>query len=204
ALLILSMERIKEKNTEYLASLQIEVPDHLPIIESLEEVNPRSPSDIASRLCALAYVIGLGFGAKASDLMEYLEKYNLIPFVSNYEKDLLSTDTIEEQDKLNMSWLTECAQSLAWCVGLVELDHFKHCDDDLAEKIPFKKIQQNLYLKQNVVQLNKFKSKQTFFTECIGMSETVVLLRILAMVNTDSGHREHFPCSRIGFGLFYL
>ena len=132
------MERIKEKNTKYLASLQIEVPDHLPIIESLEEVNPRSPSDIASRLCALAYVIGLGFGAKGSDLMEYLEKYNLIPFVSNYEKDLLSTDTIEEQDKLNMTWLTECAQSLAWCIGLVELDHFKHCDDDLAEKIPFK------------------------------------------------------------------
>ncbi len=29
-------------------------------------------------------------------------------------------------------------------------------------------------------------------------------MRILAMVNTDSGHREHIPCSRIGFGLFYL
>lgn len=37
-----------------------------------------------------------------------------------------------------MTWLSEAAQSLAWCLGLVELDHFKHCDDDLAEKIPFK------------------------------------------------------------------
>ena len=29
-------------------------------------------------------------------------------------------------------------------------------------------------------------------------------VRILAMVNTDSDHREHFPCPRIGFWLFYL
>ncbi len=37
-----------------------------------------------------------------------------------------------------MSWQTECAQALAWCIGLVELDHFQHCDDDLAQKVPFK------------------------------------------------------------------
>ncbi len=27
-------------------------------------------------------------------------------------------------------------------------------------------------------------------------------LRILVIMNTDSGHREHFPCPRIGFRLF--
>lgn len=134
----MSMEELKNKNTEYLSSIGIEVPAHLPQIESLDEVKPRTAQDIAGRLSALAYVIGLGFDAKGKDLREQLNKYNLMSFVSEYEKELLSQEIIGDQDKINMSWLTECAQALAWCIGLVELDHFKHCDDDLAHKIPFK------------------------------------------------------------------
>jgi len=134
----MSMEKLKNKNTEYLSSIGIDVPVHLPQIESLEEVKPRTAHDIACRLSALAYVIGLGFDAKGKDLIEQLNKFNLMSYVSGYEKDLLNQDIIGDQDKINMSWLTECAQALAWCIGLVDLDHFKHCDDDLANKIPFK------------------------------------------------------------------
>ena len=132
------MEELKNRNTEYLSSIGIEVPEHLPKIESLDEVNPRTAQDIAGRLSALAYVIGLGFDAKGKDLLESLTKYNLMPYVSGYERELLNQDIIGNQDKINMSWLPECAQALAWCIGLVELDHFRHCDDDLAHKIPFK------------------------------------------------------------------
>ena len=132
------LEELKNRTINYLSSIGIEVPESLPQIESLEEVNPRTAQDIAGRLCALVYVIGLGFDAKGKDLLEQLNKYNLQPFVSEYEKGLLSQDIIGDQDKINMSWLTECAQALAWCIGLVELDHFKSCDDDLAQKIPFK------------------------------------------------------------------
>lgn len=132
------MEEVKNKNTEYLSSIGIDVPQHLPQIESLDEVNPRSAQDIAGRLSALAYVIGLGFDAKGNDLLEQLNKFHLMSYVSSYESELLSQDIIRDKDKINMSWLTECAQALAWCIGLVDLDHFKHCDDDLAHKIPFK------------------------------------------------------------------
>jgi len=132
------MEELKTRTTEFLSSVGIEVPEHLPQIEGLDEVKSRTAQEIASRLSALAYVIGLGFDAKSKDLMEQLQKYDLMPFVSEYEKGLLSQEILGEQDKINMSWLTECAQALAWCIGLVELDHFQHCDDDLAEKIPFK------------------------------------------------------------------
>lgn len=134
----MSMKQIKNKNTEYLSSIGIDLPDHLPQIESLDEVKPRTAKDIAYRLCALAYVIGLGFDAKGKDLLEQLNKFSLIPYVSGYEKGLLNQDIIGEQDKTNMSWLTECAQALAWCIDLVDIDHFSHCDDDLAQKIPFK------------------------------------------------------------------
>jgi hypothetical protein len=135
---VLSMEEIKGKNTEYLSSIGIEVPEHLPQIEGLDEVKPRTAQDIAGRLSALSYVIGLGFDAKGQDLLEQLNKYNLMTYVSEYEKGLLSQGAIGKQDKINITWLTECAQALAWCIGLVKLDHSKQCDDDLAQKIPFK------------------------------------------------------------------
>jgi len=132
------MEEVKNKNTEYLSSIGIEVPEHLPQIESINEVKPRTAQDIAGRLSALAYVIGLGFDAKGKDLLEHLGQYNLMSYVSEYEKGLLRQEAIGEQDKINMSWLTESAQALAWCIGLAKLDHSTHCDDDLAQKIPFK------------------------------------------------------------------
>lgn len=132
------MEELKNKNTEYLRSIGIEVPEHLPRIEDLHEVNPRTAQDIAGRLSALAYVIGLAFDIKGTDLLEHLTKYDLMYYVSGYEKEQLNQDIIEGQDKINMSWLTEGAQALAWCIGLADLNHFKHCDDDLAHKIPFK------------------------------------------------------------------
>lgn len=132
------MEELKSRTTDYLASVGIEVPAHLPTIERMEEVRPRNAKDVAGRLSALAYVIGLGYGAKGSDLLEYLQQYDLMSFVSEREKRLLREDVLSDQNKVDMSWQTESAQALAWCIGLVELDHFHRCDDDLAQKIPFK------------------------------------------------------------------
>lgn len=133
------MEELKSRITDYLASLGIQVPSHLPTIEGVDEVTPKSAQNIAGRLSALAYVIGLGFGAKGSDLSEQLQKYGLMSFVSEREKRLLREEVLSDQDEVDMSWQSECAQALAWCIGLVELDHFQHCDEDLAEKLPFKK-----------------------------------------------------------------
>lgn len=133
------MEELKSRITDYLASLGIQVPSHLPTIEGVDEVTPKSAQNIAGRLSALAYVIGLGFGAKGSDLSEQLQKYGLMSFVSEREKRLLREEVLSDQDEVDMSWQSECAQALAWCIGLVELDHFQHCDEELAEKLPFKK-----------------------------------------------------------------
>lgn len=132
------MEELKKRNTEYLRSIGIAVPDHLPQIEDLDEVNPRLASDVAGRLCALAYVIGLDYDVKGSELLKHLKYFNLMPYVSKYEKDVLNKNSIGDQDKINMSWLAESAQALAWCIGIADLDHFKHCEDDLADKIPIK------------------------------------------------------------------
>jgi len=153
------MEEIKKKNTDYLTSINIDVPEHLPVIESLDEVRPRSAIDVASRLSAIAYVVGLAFDAPGASLAPYLEKYGLMPFVSDYEKSLLEQKTIEEQDKVNMSFLPECAQALAWCLGIVELNHFRHCDDDLAKKIPFKEDPSNFISSALLRPLNEIQEQ---------------------------------------------
>jgi hypothetical protein len=56
--------------------------------------------------------------------------------VSEYEKKVLSMNEVPMQDKNNMAWLCECAQALAWCLRLVNLNPFRHCDNDLFPKIP--------------------------------------------------------------------
>jgi len=134
----MDMEQLKLSNTHKLARLGIEVPNNLPQIEPLEEVSPRSSVEVASRLCALSYVIALGFGAKGKDLKPFLDEYDLMDSVTDHEKSLLDLDILPEQERINASWLPECAQALAWCINLAELNHFDHCDNDLASKIPFK------------------------------------------------------------------
>jgi len=133
----MSLEALKERTNGYLESLGIETNPNLPLIEGLEEVKPRSAQDVAGRVCAIAYVVRIGFGANRTELIGYLRDFGLWKHVSDYEKSLLVTVEISEQDRINMEWMTECIQALGWAIYLVELDPFKHCDDDLASKIPY-------------------------------------------------------------------
>ncbi len=135
----MNLEKLRDRNNSYLLSVGIKTNSNLPLIEEVEEVQPRTAQDVAGRLSSIAYVIGMAFGAKQDDLIYYLNKYSLWRYVSHYEKSLLESDKISEQDRINMEWLSESAQALAWALYLVDLDHFKHCDDDLATKIPYKK-----------------------------------------------------------------
>ena len=134
----MNLEELRQRSNDYLSSVGIDTNPNLPLIDELSDVHPRSAQDVAGRVSAIAYVIGMGFGANRSDLLELLKSYNLWGYVSEYEKSLLLAEEISEQDKINMEWLSESAQALAWAIRLVELDHFKHCDDDLATRIPFK------------------------------------------------------------------
>jgi hypothetical protein len=81
-------------------------------------------------------VIGIGFGADASRLKVSLGEFGLFEHASVKEQDLLSKSQHTQQEKVNVTWLTECVQSLAWCLRLVELDPFQRCDDDLASHFP--------------------------------------------------------------------
>ncbi len=132
------MDELKLKTMKYLSKKGIDIPSNLPDTPPLAEANVKSPQDIAARLCAITYLIGLGHGGDAQEILEQLEKYNLLNYVHEYEMVILKQSFIDENDLINMSWLSESAQALAWAIGLTELDFKSFCDEDLPEKIPFK------------------------------------------------------------------
>jgi len=132
----MSLDELKQNTEKFLSSQKVGINEHLPLIEGLSEVTPLDAKTVSKKLCSLTYIIGLGYGAKQTELIDFLTKYNLFDAVSANEKKLLFSETLSEQGKINCTWLTESAQALAWCLRLVELDNFTHCDDDLIEKIP--------------------------------------------------------------------
>ena len=129
-------ESIKRNTEAILREHGIEVPSHLPAIEQIEEVEPKSATEIARRALVLSYFIGLAFGAPADTLVEKIKRYDLWSSVSPLEAKLLSSEGISDAQKAEISWLCESIQALAWCLNLVEMDNFRHCDDDLASNFP--------------------------------------------------------------------
>ena len=133
----MELVKLKDENETYLASLRIETNVNLPAIEGISEVKPKSSKEVASRACAIGYVVGLIYDADSEDLIEQLKEYKLWEnAVTNTEKNSLEVEEISTEVKNEYSWLPESIQALAWCLGLVELDHFSHCDEDLADNFP--------------------------------------------------------------------
>jgi Domain of unknown function (DUF4272) len=126
----------KTASHEFLRRHSVEVNETLPLIEAVEELRPQDARSVAIRSVVLGYVIGIGFGADARRLKASLEQFGLFEHASAQERVLLSRSEHSQQEKVNATWLTECVQSLAWCLGLVELDPFRRCDDDLASHFP--------------------------------------------------------------------
>jgi hypothetical protein len=126
----------KATSHEFLRRHCVEVNETMPLIEALEELSPQDAPSVATRSIVLCYVIGIGFGADARRLKASLDGYGLYGHASAQEQALLSRSEHTPQEKVNATWLTECVQSLAWCLGLVELNPFQRCDDDLASHFP--------------------------------------------------------------------
>lgn len=110
--------------------------DHLPTLDSVSGLAPQSAQAVARRCSVLTHVIMIGYNVKTSVSAEAVRKFGLMSFASAHERDLLARKNLAKQDKIDATWLTECMQSFAWCLRLADLNHFNHCDDDLARVFP--------------------------------------------------------------------
>ncbi len=132
----LSPEEARKNSIKYLQEHSIPYSEHLPLLEEHEELSPQNSQAVARRCFILSHVIGIGFDANVSRLRNHLIELDYFKYASTKEKLLLMADTHTKQEMIDATWLTECVQSLAWCLSLVELDPFKNCDNDLADNFP--------------------------------------------------------------------
>jgi len=130
-----ALEELKRRNTELIGSWGLEVNEHLPVIESSDELSPPSAAQVAARACALGYVVGVGFDADRKQLVADLQRFDLWNSVSRNEQRML-IDGPSKQDEIDCTWRTESIQALAFCLGLTELSPERQCDDDLADNFP--------------------------------------------------------------------
>lgn len=129
-------EVVKCESIRLIRLWGLPVNEHLPTLETEEELSPQSAADVARRCMVIIHVVGIGFGGNTRKLREAVEKYGLMDSASARERDMLMRDDHSEQEKIDAQWLIECMQSFAWCLGLAPLDPFKECADDLASKFP--------------------------------------------------------------------
>jgi len=109
---------------------------HLPFVESLTDLHPKSPSKVAARATAAGYVAAFCFGAPADKVCRDLERFALWEHLSTEEQALISNPGASEQSKAFHSWLIEAIQFMAWGLNILTLDHFAPCSKTLASQFP--------------------------------------------------------------------
>jgi len=127
---------LRTKTLRRCAAWQLKPNEHLPLLESLADLQPKSGSQVAARAIAAGYVAAFCFGAPAEKGHKYLDLFALWQHLSADEQALLTNPASSDQSKAFHGWIIEAIQFMAWSLGLVTLDHFVPCSENLANLFP--------------------------------------------------------------------
>lgn len=117
----------KEQSIEILKQNNIPYIDWLPVIESAEEVQPRSAERIAKRAISCLWMIQVACdidnGRYDHEIKYYvinvLTKMQALDALTEKEKAILHEE-VSQQDVINMIWKYEAYWVLLWALGIVE------------------------------------------------------------------------------------
>ncbi|MBS7807069.1 DUF4272 domain-containing protein [Variovorax sp. PCZ-1] len=123
---------IRAETIRRFANWQIKANENLPLIESLTDLQPKSSAQVAARATAAGYLAAFCFGAPAEKVHKDIMCFQLWEHLSAEEQSLLSNPDADGQSKASHGWLVEAIQFMAWSLGLVTLDNFAQCSDDLS------------------------------------------------------------------------
>jgi hypothetical protein len=135
-----SAESVKEGNEAFLRQLGVAVNTALPCIESLDEISPRSATEVAQQLIAVFFMVNVGHGYPVASAREDMLALGLSDVLGSTSREILSREPLSERDKIALSWQAEGLQSLAWALNLAQLDHTRLCDDNLFSCIPAREL----------------------------------------------------------------
>ncbi|MEZ5055403.1 MAG: DUF4272 domain-containing protein [Saprospiraceae bacterium] len=112
----------KLETEKYLKELKIPYIDHLPTIEEESETLIRTAESISKRILILTYLCYVGEEEDGKEeVVKFLKKYDLWEETSPNEKELLiSKKELTNQDRINISWKSECIWLLLWVIGKFE------------------------------------------------------------------------------------
>ena len=127
--------RKKEVNN-YLETKGIPICEHLPLIEDYKSVKLRKPKEIAKRAMILTGIIDTAYDVDRTEIIDWLKEFNLWDSVSQFEKEYLQKETVEQKDKLEISWRVEALNVLFWSLGMVDTlgEPTSECDLTKAHK----------------------------------------------------------------------
>ncbi len=117
----------KQRTEKLLESRSIPFIDHLPLIEEEDEVQIRTPQDVAKRILILTYLCYVAEDQEAkNEVIEFLRTEKLWDHVSRKERELFENEPTE-QDKKDISWRSEAIWLLLWTIKKVHtLDFPEH------------------------------------------------------------------------------
>ena len=112
----------KIETEKYLKELGIPFIDHLPTIEEENETFIRSAESISKRILILMYLCYVGEEEEEKEeVVEFLKEYNLWEDTSPEEKEILTRELeLTNQEKINISWKSECIWLLLWTINKFE------------------------------------------------------------------------------------
>jgi hypothetical protein len=110
----------KATSESKLRLLGVPINEHLPMIESANEVELRTPEEVLGRLIALWAVVDKAYLGSESQSASYIVAHEMQPWLSNVERTFLLDDQPNERDCIHFSWQLEALYFLAWCAGLLE------------------------------------------------------------------------------------
>lgn len=132
----MSPSALRSETLRRFAAWRLAPNPSLPLVESLAELRPKSPSQVAARATAAGYVAAVCFGAPADKVRKDLDRFALWDHLSAEEQALIVNPEVSAQSTSFHSWLIESIQFMAWGLGIATLDHFTPCSDTLASQFP--------------------------------------------------------------------
>ena len=110
----------------------------LPVIETEQETRLRTPEEVGARILCLIAVAAASDGVERKEIIDWLESEPLIRKLSGRESAFLNKSEIDEHERIQFSWQSECAWLLLWASNKVSRDlPVEECDiQEILANIP--------------------------------------------------------------------
>jgi hypothetical protein len=110
----------RSRSIAQLKAQNVPVNDWLPLIESEEEIEPKSTTEIALRAVVLVLVALKTEGLESQEVEAVIRKFDLAASFTPSEQAFINDPSPNAEQKAALSWRYEAAYVLFWALGYTE------------------------------------------------------------------------------------